>query len=168
MLASGHGVPAIRLLSSAAIGLLVAGVLLAPARTLHAGEAPADNDRLQSALADYAKGDLEGAWFRFWTLAVHGDAAAQFDLSQLYRLGNGIPADAQLAFYWCSRAAAQGHAQAEYNLGVMYEVGHGTAPDAARARDWYTRAAAQGIAKASAALRRLAEEADAADGRPAR
>jgi TPR repeat protein len=116
---------------------------------------PAPDAALQAALADYAQGDWDSAWFRLWALARQGNAAAQFDLAQLYRSGKGIPADLHQAFAWYEKAAAQGHGYAQYNLGVMYELGQGTPRNLTQARTWYARAAAQNIAGSQAALRRL-------------
>ncbi len=45
--------------------------------------------RLRQALASLDAGDAETAWFRFWELAMEGDPAAQVNLAQLYRGGNG-------------------------------------------------------------------------------
>lgn len=111
--------------------------------------------QLGSAASDYNRGDYPDAWFRFWTLALDGNAVAQFNLGQLYRQGIGIPADLQLARYWYAEAAAQGHAYAQYNLGLLYELGHGTRQDAVEARAWYRRAANADLEVAQAALQRL-------------
>jgi len=120
-----------------------------------AADAPTTDPALQAALSDYAQGNWDSAWFRLWSLACQGNATAQFDLAQLYRLGRGIPADPHLAFTWYEKAAGQGHGYAQYNLAVMYEFGEGTPQDLAQARAWYGRAAAQNIAGSRAALQRL-------------
>jgi TPR repeat protein len=141
-------------LGVAAVGLTCA--LLGPAGPGRSAGAPDPApDALQAALTDYAHGDWQNAWFRLWGLAHQGNAAAQFDLAQLYRFGKGIPADLALAFGWYAKAAAQGHGYAQYNLGVMYEYGQGTPRDLAEARAWYGRAAAQNIAGSEAAVQRL-------------
>jgi len=111
--------------------------------------------RLQQATADYAKGDVESAWFTFWALAQQGDALAQFNLAQLYRLGQGIPVDLQRARYWYGEAAARGNGPAQFNLGLMYEHGYGTPVDLTEARAWYRRAAQQNVSEAQEGLRRL-------------
>jgi TPR repeat protein len=136
------------------IGLLCALGLVAQ---LHAGNMPSGgaDPTLQAALTDYAQGDWDSAWFRLWSLARQGNAAAQFDLAQLYRFGKGIPADPHLAFTWYEKAATQRHGYAQYNLAVMYEFGQGTQQDLAQARAWYSQAAAQNIAGSRAALERL-------------
>ena len=119
-----------------------------PAPGLNAGP-------LQQAAADYAKGDLASAWFRYWALAQQGSAFAQFNLGQLYRLGQGIPVDLQRARYWYAEAASRGNGEAQLNLGLMFEHGHGTPVDLTEARAWYRRAAAQNIPAAQEALQRI-------------
>jgi len=117
---------------------------------------------LRIATADYARGELEEAWFRFWSLAREGNAAAQFNLGQLYRQGRGIPVDLEIARQWYMASAAQNYAYAQYNLGIMYEFGQGTAGNTSEARRWYRRAAAQNLPEAQRALVRL----DARSGDP--
>ena len=135
--------------------ILMALALGAPT-VFAAGDAPSHAARtLQQAAADYAKGDTESAWFRFWALAQQGNAFAQFNLAQLYRLGQGIPVDLQRARYWYEEAAARGNGPAQFNLGLMYEHGDGTPIDLTEARAWYRRAAAQNVTEAQDALQRL-------------
>src|SRR5262245_17961509 len=69
---------------------------------------------MRDATDNYARGELENAWFGFWTLARAGSPAAQFNLGQLYRQGQGIPPDLSQARYWYEAAAAQGYAFAQY------------------------------------------------------
>ncbi len=52
-------------------------------------------------------------------LAEAGDADAQFNLGQAYRLGKGVEQDLTRAELLYGRAAAQGHMQATDNYGVM-------------------------------------------------
>jgi TPR repeat protein len=134
--------------------LAVALCIISPAG---GGDDPRDagQHRLRAATEDYARGDLDNAWFGFWSLARAGSPAAQFNLGQLYRQGQGIPADLAQARYWYAASAAQGYAYAQYNLGIMYEFGHGTGPDLTEATRWYRRAAAQDLPEAQRALRRL-------------
>jgi TPR repeat protein len=110
---------------------------------------------LRAATDEYARGELDNAWFRFWALAREGNAAAQFNLGQLYRQGHGIPPDLDQARQWYTAAAAQGYSYAQYNLGIMYEFGQGTAGNKSEARRWYRRAAAQNLPEAQRALTRL-------------
>ena len=138
-----------------AAALVCLYLLISPARA----DPSADAAALAKASADFAQGDFENAWFRYWTLARRGDPNAEFNLAQLYRFGKGIPVDRDLARYWYAKAAAQNHGYAQYNLGVIYEVGDGTPRDLAQAREWYRRAAAQNVSAAEAALKRLDAQA---------
>lgn len=76
-------------------------------------------------------------------LAKNNDADAQFELSEAYRTGNGIPASPAEAFHWCKAAAEQGLADAQNNLGAMYLAGTGTAANPQEAAKWYQKAAEQ-------------------------
>ena len=51
--------------------------------------------------------------------AEAGDADAQFNLAQAYRLGRGVPADIMIAERYYAQAAAQGHIQAADNYGLL-------------------------------------------------
>lgn len=52
-------------------------------------------------------------------LAAAGDADAQFNLGQAYKLGWGVPMDLPVATEWFRKAAAQGHIRAEDNYGLL-------------------------------------------------
>src|SRR3954451_20999761 len=52
-------------------------------------------------------------------LAEQGDADAQFNLGQAYRLGRGVPIDLGAAQIWFERAAAKGHVDAQTTLGLL-------------------------------------------------
>lgn len=57
---------------------------------------------------------------RIWRpLAEQGDADAQFNLAQAYRLGRGVPQSAATSEQYYERAARQGHPQAAANLGLI-------------------------------------------------
>ncbi len=77
-----------------------------------------------------------------------GNAAAQYDLANRYRLGKGVTKNLKKAVSLYRKAAAQGLAMAQYRLGTHYEKGLGIARDRAKARIWYRRAADQGNRKA--------------------
>ncbi|MGE4429776.1 MAG: SPOR domain-containing protein [Sphingobium sp.] len=79
-----------------------------------------------SALADvkagvdaWAQGDYAKAVGEWTPLAQQGDADAQFNLGQAYKLGRGVPVNIDLAIDYYRKAAAQGHARAEDNYGLM-------------------------------------------------
>jgi hypothetical protein len=57
-----------------------------------------------------------GAWR---PLADAGNADAQFNLAQAYRLGRGVPQNLNLAEQWFERAARQRHEQAGASLGLL-------------------------------------------------
>ncbi|WP_294032026.1 SPOR domain-containing protein [Sphingopyxis sp.] len=64
-------------------------------------------------------GNYQAAVAEWRPLALAGDADAQFNLGQAYKLGRGVPADLTQAEAWYRRAAKQGHLQAEDNLGLV-------------------------------------------------
>jgi uncharacterized protein len=56
--------------------------------------------------------------------AIGGDADAQFNLGQAYKLGRGVAVDLKQAEDWYRRAAQQGHARAQDNYGlILYQNG---------------------------------------------
>jgi cell division septation protein DedD len=67
----------------------------------------------------WSRGDYAGAIAQWRGPAMNGDADAQFNLGQAYKLGRGVPADLRTAEQWYRRAAQQGHIQAEDNLGLI-------------------------------------------------
>lgn len=64
-------------------------------------------------------GDFQKAVAEWRPLALAGDADAQFNMGQAYKLGRGVSADLAQAAEWYRRAAKQGHLQAEDNLGLL-------------------------------------------------
>lgn len=86
-----------------------------------AGPAQAD---VRAGVTAWEAGDYNRAVAEWRPLAIAGDADAQFNLAQAYKLGRGVPQDLNQAVDWFRRAAAQGHLQSEDNLGlVLYEMG---------------------------------------------
>lgn len=67
----------------------------------------------------WQRGDYPAAVAEWRPLALAGDADAQFNLGQAYKLGRGVPTDLVQAEGWYRRAAKQGHLQAEDNLGLI-------------------------------------------------
>ncbi|HEV2745673.1 MAG TPA: SPOR domain-containing protein [Allosphingosinicella sp.] len=90
-----------------------------------------------------------GAAIREWRpLAEKGDADAQFNMGQAYRLGRGVPADLKIAGSWFQKAAAQGHEPAQTNYGLtLYDTGNRAA-----ALPWIKKAADRGDPRAQYAL----------------
>jgi len=67
----------------------------------------------------WGKGDFARAISEWRGPANNGDADAQFNLGQAYKLGRGVPMDLRQAETWYKMAANQGHVQASDNLGLI-------------------------------------------------
>jgi len=67
----------------------------------------------------WAAGNYEEAIRQWRPLADAGDADAQFNLAQAYKLGRGVPVNNNLAEQWYERAARRGHEEAGANLGLI-------------------------------------------------
>ena len=89
------------------LGAIVAVVLAAPAF--------AD---VKTGIDAYQRGDFATAVNTWRPLADAGDADAQYNLGQSYRLGRGVPVDAQIAESWFRKAADQGHERARNAYGL--------------------------------------------------
>jgi hypothetical protein len=94
--------------SAAALFLLGAGAV--------ASAAPGD---VKAGVDRWMRGDYAGAIAQWRPLAEAGNADAQFNMGQAYKLGRGVPADARLAQSWYQKAAQQGHEQAQVNVGLL-------------------------------------------------
>jgi len=81
----------------------------------------------------YISGDFATALKEWKPLAEQGDAAAQYNLGQMYRFGKGVIQDYAEAVKWYRKAAEQGYALAQNNLGYMYANGEGVTQDYATA-----------------------------------
>ena len=66
----------------------------------------------------WSHGDFKKAVEEWRGAAIAGDADAQFNLGQAYKLGRGVPVDLALAEEWYRKAAQQGHPQAADNYGL--------------------------------------------------
>ena len=64
-------------------------------------------------------GDYATALQEWTPLADQGDAVAQYNLGQMYRMGHGVPQDYKTAVKQYTLAAGQGYAEAQYNLAKM-------------------------------------------------
>lgn len=67
----------------------------------------------------WSRGDYEGAVKQWREPALKGDADAQFNLGQAYKMGRGVKSDLNVALDWYKRAAAQGHLQAADSYGHL-------------------------------------------------
>jgi cell division septation protein DedD len=106
-----------------------------------AGTASAD---VRAGIEQWRAGNYEAAIREWRPLAERGDADAQFNLGQAYRLGRGVAPDARTSNMWFERAARQGHAQAESNLALaLFQSG-----ERERAIPFLQRAAERGDRRA--------------------
>lgn len=99
---------------------------------------------VQSGVTAWQAGDYERAVTTWRPLADRGDADAQFNLGQAYRLGRGVPQNLVLAEQWFERAARQRHDQAGASLGLLlFQNGR-----AREAMPWLQAAATKGDPRA--------------------
>lgn len=99
---------------------------------------------VQSGIAAWQAGDYQAAVAAWRPLAEAGNADAQFNLGQAYRLGRGVTQDLRLAEQWFERAARQRHEQAGTNLGLLlFQNGR-----AREAMPWIQAAALRGDPRA--------------------
>jgi len=99
---------------------------------------------VRAGIEQWRAGNYEAAIREWRPLAEQGNADAQFNLGQAYRLGRGVPADPRTSNMWFERAARQGHAQAEANLALALFQGD----ERERAIPWLQRAAERGDRRA--------------------
>jgi TPR repeat protein len=90
--------------------------LLACAAFAMTGPAMAD---VKTGVDAWSRGDYARAVNEWKALAERGDADAQFNLAQAYKLGRGVPRDLAKAEELFGKAAAQGHLQASDNYGLL-------------------------------------------------
>ncbi|HEX4180689.1 MAG TPA: tetratricopeptide repeat protein [Caulobacteraceae bacterium] len=98
------------------------------------------------------RSDIAGALRIFQNTASRGDAPSQFALAEMYRQGQGTPANPAMALAWYRKAADQDNPGAEFALGRLYQAGRGVAKNDGAAAGWYEKAAAHDYAGAAAAL----------------
>ncbi len=65
------------------------------------------------------QGDYPRAVNEWRPMAIGGNADAQFNLGQAYKLGRGVPVDLPVALEWFRKAAEQGHEKAADNYGLL-------------------------------------------------
>ncbi|HZG44758.1 MAG TPA: SPOR domain-containing protein [Allosphingosinicella sp.] len=99
---------------------------------------------VQSGIAAWQAGDYARAVAEWRPLADAGNADAQFNVAQAYRLGRGVPQNLNLAEQWFERAARQKHEQAGASLGLLlFQNGR-----AREAMPWIQAAAMRGDPRA--------------------
>ncbi|MEQ1510304.1 MAG: SPOR domain-containing protein [Sphingopyxis sp.] len=103
---------------------------------------------VRAGVTAWEAGDYARAIAQWRPLANAGDADAQFNLGQAYKLGRGVTQDLAQAAEWFRQAANQGHLQGEDNLGlVLYELSRKD-----EALPWLERSASRGEPRAQYVL----------------
>lgn len=103
-------------LIGAAVALAAPGAALLLDGALFSGPARAD---VKTGVDAWTQGDYVKAVGEWRPLANAGDADAQFNMGQAYKLGRGVPTDVPIAMEWFRKAAEQGHLRAEDNYGIL-------------------------------------------------
>ena len=104
----------------------------------------------------WSRGDYKAAVDIWRPLATTGDADAQFNIGQAYKLGRGVPVDLPLAIEWFRKASAQGHAQAIDNYGLaLFQDGK-----KAEALPWLEKSVARGEKRTQLVLGTMLFNAD--------
>jgi TPR repeat protein len=126
---------------------LASALLVAPAAAQHKPArtpAAAQEDPVKAGVDAYDRGDYRTALAKWRPEAERGNADAQFNMGQAYKLGRGVPADSRQAEDWYRKAVLQGHEQAEGYFGVtLFENGK-----RAEAVKWLQRAVGRDDARA--------------------
>ncbi|TFI56651.1 hypothetical protein E2493_19060 [Sphingomonas parva] len=142
-----------KFLGSVAAAALLVATGSAVSYAAAGAEVAAQNDAagaasVQAGINAWQAGDYAGAVRTWRPVADRGNADAQFNLGQAYRLGRGVPADLRTAQSWFEKAAQQGHAQAQANLGlILHQNG-----ERQRAMPWIRKAADAGDPRAQYVL----------------
>ena len=84
-----------------------------------------------------------------------GEPYAQNSLGRCYLLGDGVPKNLELGFYWTKKSADQGNINSLFNLAVCYEKGWGVNPSKSEAIRYYKLAAEKGDKDAQKKLQTL-------------
>src|SRR5690348_12726443 len=126
------------------VGLTVNCKHLVAAALLIASAAPLSAQSVRAGIDAWQRSDYAGAVTIWRPLAEKGDADAQFNLGQAYRLGRGVAINLGAAKSWFERAAANGHVDAQTTLGLLlFQNG-----DQAAGLKWLKQAAEQGEPRA--------------------
>jgi TPR repeat protein len=130
----------------------VGKTLVALTLSLLLGSGGAMSADFNKGLEAYFLDDYQTALSAWEPLAERGNAAAQYNVGLLYRLGKGVAQNDRAAVKWYALAAQQASAEAQFNLGFMYDYGYGVPENDSASVKWYTLAAEQGHAQAQANL----------------
>jgi hypothetical protein len=126
------------------VGLPVNCKYLVAAAILAVIGAPLSAQSVKAGIEAWQRSDYAGAVAIWRPLAEKGDADAEFNLAQAYRLGRGVPTNLSAAKTWFERAANQGHVDAQTTLGLLlFQNG-----DQAEGLKWLKKAADQGEPRA--------------------
>ncbi|MEG3150297.1 SPOR domain-containing protein [Sphingomonas sp. ZT3P38] len=107
----------------------------------------------------WRRGDYRKAVEEWRPAASAGEADAQFNLAQAYRLGRGVPADLAQAERWFREAALQGQSEAGINYGLtLFQNGKRE-----EALPWLEQAVARGDPRAQLALGTMLYTGDGVD-----
>lgn len=104
------------LLIGGAVALAAPVAALVLDGAMFSGPAQAD---VKTGVDAWTQGDYVKAVNDWRPLANAGDADAQFNLGQAYKLGRGVPMDVPIALEWFRKASEQGHLRAEDNYGLL-------------------------------------------------
>jgi cell division protein FtsN len=80
---------------------------------------PAAHADVKTGVDAWNQGDYVRAVNAWRPLAIAGNADAQFNLGQAYKLGRGVPVDLPVALEWFRKASEQGHDKAVDNYGLL-------------------------------------------------
>ncbi len=80
---------------------------------------PVSAQSVKAGIEAWQRADYSSAVAIWRPLAEKGDADAQFNLGQAYRLGRGVPINLAAAQSWFERAADKGHVDAQTTLGLL-------------------------------------------------
>lgn len=106
--------------------------------------APVSAQSVKAGIEAWQRADYGSAVAIWRPLAEKGDADAEFNLGQAYRLGRGVPINLAMAKSWFEKAASAGHLDAETTLGLLlFQNG-----EQAEGLKWLRRAAEQGEPRA--------------------
>ncbi|MDH7972330.1 SPOR domain-containing protein, partial [Sphingomonas sp. AR_OL41] len=109
--------------------------------------APAMAD-VKAGVDAWSRGEYKKA-VEIWRVDANaGDADAQFNMGQAYRLGRGVPVDLPIAEGWFRKAALQGHVEAITNYGLtLFDEGKRS-----EAVPWLEKSVARGEPRAQMVL----------------
>ena len=106
--------------------------------------APLPAQTVKAGIEAWQKADYATAVAIWRPLADKGDADAQFNLGQAYRLGRGVSINLSVAQTWFERAATSGHIDAQTTLGLLlFQNG-----DQVQGLKWLKQASEQGEPRA--------------------